>query len=250
MTVSWWGYGLRNEYASGDCAGVGRVKERSIIFSAAMVGAIMAGRKTQTRRVVKSLSTKHPDVVFAFDDVNDAWWPFYSDDGESTVTGDGMEEPIECPYGRPGERLWVRESGWERPFRSNHDMREGADTWARYYYDASGLTAEDRKNFKDWGFTRRPSVHMPRWASRIALEITSVRVERLQGISPADCVAEGVDVPLHYSGSDPDQLEGLCSIYRDLWESINAKRAPWASNPWVWVVEFEASPNRRYLQDE
>src|SRR3990167_5889189 len=147
--------------------------ERPIIFSGAMVRAILEGRKTQTRRILKPV----PVGLWAGN--------LHTHTLVGIVNGKhgGEEPPVDhcwtCPYGKPGDRLWMRENGWERPERSARDMREGADTWKPYYFDAS-IGAADHEQFKEWGFKRRPSIHMPRWASRITLEVTGVRVERLQ----------------------------------------------------------------------
>jgi hypothetical protein len=112
-------------------------------------------------------------------------------------------------------------------------MREGADTWEPYYFDADGLTDQDSEDFKAWGFKRRPSIHMPRTASRINLEITRVRVERLQDISERDAMAEGVKNSLHLPGG-----RFARENFEHLWWSINGEGS-WEANPWVWVVEFK-----------
>lgn len=202
--------------------------ERPILFSAPMVRALLAGTKTQTRRAMKPQPSEDFSVLAV------EWYsPVFVDRrGEEREGADifgvyGDEEGYKCPYGAPGDRLWVRESGWERPERTPRMLREGADTWARYYYDAD---AHDVESLKEWGFKRRPSIHMPRWASRLTLEITGVRVEQLQDISATDAWAEGIphspDVnPLHE--------------YEELWNAINGKGA-WNENPWVWVIEFRA----------
>lgn len=173
------------------------------MFSSPMVRAILQGRKTQTRRACK-LDVRHG-----------------MPDGELTSLLKC------CPYGQPGDRLWVRESGWERPERTAKMMHEGADTWEPYYYDADGYMKKDGEQFTSWGFKRRPSIHMPRWASRITLEITGVRVERLHDISEEDAVAEGVP---RYSGA----LFEFCQI----WKALNGPGS-WNANPWVWAIEFK-----------
>lgn len=207
------------------------MKERPILFSAPMVRAILAGTKVQTRRAL------HPDL-------------FISSSGAvvrmkaSAVAGVTGITEAHCPYWRePGDRLWVRENGWERPERTPKMMREGADTWEPYYYDADGLHYGEVEEFKCWGFKRRPSIHMPRWASRITLEITGVRVERLQEISEADALAEGITKPVGSQFWHADlrgsSLPGETPqwAYRNLWESINGPGS-WGANPWVWVLEF------------
>lgn len=206
------------------------MKERGILFNAPMVRATREGRKTQTRLVVKlphenSLGCWEPTTIGGPDGgrcrngdtipLQGAIW--------HTRTGDMLA----CQYGQPGDRLWGRESGWERPERTLKMMRDGADMWEPYYFDADGYTDLEHDQFKEWGFKRRPSIHMPRWASRILLEIVSVRVERLNDISEADARAEGV--PAHDTAR---------AAYANLWNDINGAGS-WDANPWVWVIDFE-----------
>lgn len=199
------------------------MKERPILFSAPMVRALLAGTKTQTRRIVKP----RKDLSFGC-----LLTP-------SELAGEVNNGNFEnCPYGEPGDRLWVRETGWERPDLTTRMIREGADTWPRFAYDADGWGADDHADFKRWGFKRRPSIHMPRWASRILLEITGVRVERLQDISDDDLAAEGIQEVID-AGVDHDGWPR--DAYRSLWESINGAGS-WAANPWVWCVEFRRVP--------
>jgi hypothetical protein len=148
-----------------------------------------------------------------------------------TRTGD----TIGCPYGAPGDRLWVKET-WaidaedvETARRRHEDVLLDACPVGPYYR----ATASD---FDESSLRWRPSIHMPRWASRISLEVTGVRVERLQAISEADAVAEGV----HYELGEvkPDSPNAHRISFSTLWDELNAKRAPWSSNPWVWVIEF------------
>lgn len=211
------------------------MKERPILFSGPMVRAILAGRKTQTRRALKP---KAPivDVIAMKGKQRGRQWlgarqvPL-KDPGDALV--------FRCRLGEPGDRLWVRESGWERPERTARMIAEGADTWAPYYYDADG---EDAESLREWGFKRRPSIFMPRKFSRITLEITAVRVERLFKISERDCRAEGIfSVPLQTRAgrgwiSDEGQpvSETARRAYEDLWHSINRT---WM-DCWVWVIEF------------
>lgn len=207
-------------------------KERPILFRAPMVRAILEGRKAQTRRVVKPQPVGNADVQFRV---------------AAAVTIDGGKQ-LRCPYGQPGDRLWVRETGWERPIRTPRQMREGADTWPKFAYDADGWTDDDHADMKRWGFRRRPSIHMPRWASRILLEVTAVRVDRLSNISEADSIAEGVESVRNegvywrdYSNPDGRDCVSMTALtpvesYKTLWESINGSLS---MNPWVWVVEFK-----------
>ena len=229
------------------------MKERPILFSAPMVRAILAGTKTQTRRVVKRQPADlWPDGVECY---SDARGPFrvdlanvrvrLDDNGLSYDAACCFAGPIACSYGQPGDRLWVRETGWERPERSRRMLSEGADTWVPFYYDADGWDEQDHADFKAWGFKRRPSIHMPRWASRILLEIVSVRVERLQEISAQDAVSEGVTQQMRsdmgWAAEESEETfnaRQARSTFGMLWESINGAGS-WAANPFVWVVEFK-----------
>lgn len=198
------------------------MKERPILFSAPMVRALLDGSKTQTRRVVKPEGAHH---LFQFrgttaaagaDEPTGEWgWC-----GSSHV----VNKHIRCPYGQPGDRLWVREAWRVEKFIDNLAPRELA-AGCSVVYEASGEAPA-------WRGKQRPSMFMPRWMSRITLEVTGVRVERLQDISEADAKAEGCP------GTAP---MGFCLSrieYRELWESINGAGS-WATNPWVWVVEFK-----------
>lgn len=219
------------------------MKEGPILMSAPMVVATRreVNPKTQTRRALK-VQPWHVTTVESGNHIFD----FRSDkaDLEKVVDMAGMVS--RCPYGQPGDRLYVRENGWQRPERTAKMMREGADTWAPYYYDADGLAEQDVADFKAWGFKRRPSIHMPREHSRILLEIVSVRVERLQDISETDAMAEGCAYyePANYLSHggwshDGRYVHGTAlASYRTLWGQINGAGS-WATNPWVWVVEFK-----------
>ena len=180
------------------------MKERPILFSAPMVRAILDGRKTQTRRIVKQ---KH--------------LPFLENITGNFLDGKWDQRPF--PYGKPGDRLWVRET-----FCYHDDL-------AMYLYKADDVTC------CKW----KPSIHMPRNASRILLEITGVRVERLQDISEEDAIAEGcIKFPFEddhaYTFYDDDKTGHAThtGAYRKLWESLNGPGS-WDLNPWVWVVEFK-----------
>lgn len=221
--------------------------ERPILFSGPMVRALLDGRKTQTRRVIKPQphNGRSPDEVRAELVRLGALGPDESLKDLMSAAWNGGFIAAQCPYGAPSGRLWVRENGWERPDRTPKMMREGADTWAPYYYDAD-ITAADHEQFKEWGFKRRPSIHMPRWACRLVLEITAIRVERLFDISEEDARAEGMmHVPFRsrYKGESThgwarDEGQPVSTTARrafeDLWYSINGA---WL-DVWVWVVEF------------
>lgn len=172
------------------------VKERGILLSAPEVLAILDGHKTQTRRIVKPQADCNATALD------------HTESGACVTLAmrAGMYS-FPCPYGAPGDRLWVRET-------FNHCAYKP-------FYRADGPMHEDWK----W----KPSIHMPRWASRITLEITAIRVEQLQDITEEDAKAEGCIGALG---------AGCTGAYRDLWDSINAKKYPWSSNPWVWVIEF------------
>ena len=204
------------------------MKSRPILFSGPMVRAILEGRKSQTRRPLK------PQPICG-DDPN---W---------------IRPP--CPYGEPGDRLWVRESTKEHC--------AGIASFARYAAD-NAMVRENGNCLATWWYSRPtcPSIHMPRWASRITLEITDIRVERLQKISREDAIAEGArevpDLPgKHPYGQDPrwsmeeptdvSQCLGTPrAAFANYWCKVNGKKfpggvldsRPWDENPWVWVVEF------------
>ena len=198
--------------------------ERPILFSAPMVRAILAGTKTQTRRVVK-LKPWHQ--IEERDDGSP--WPWMHDNDRDA------DHWLPCPYGQPGDRLWVRET-WCGPFKWGKNDGKFA-----YRADPESLWPENIRTpyLSLW----KPSIHMPRWASRITLEVTGVRVERLQDISEADAQAEGARECDPVSGREvllagPSQRGSFVLHYRDIWEQINGPGS-WDANPWVWVVEFK-----------
>lgn len=174
------------------------MNERPIIFSDAMVRAILAGSKTQTRRAVRI--------------------------GRGvSILGDGnlaQRDDHRCPYGEPGDRLWVRET-WAKPGEVGDEIEYRAD------------------NPDPLGARWRPSIYMPKGLSRIKLELTGVRVQRLQAISEEDARAEGA--PALAEGVDDAAAFGLRHTvgFARLWDSINLDRAPWAANPWVWALTFK-----------
>lgn len=221
------------------------VKERPILFSGAMVRAILDGRKTQTRRVLKQ-ATGPSLSVDCEDGVAELSWlhgPGPGYDVEETI------KLVACPYGKPGDRLWVRET-WKP--RISHscamDACDCADVWIDYAASAEGKFFADREIPDEWFMPQAavkgrfvPSLHMPRWASRILLEVTGVRVERLNDCSEADAIAEGISPELDgwtdYSNPSCQMCMNPVDSYRTLWDSINGAGA-WEQNPWVWVVEF------------
>ena len=181
--------------------------ERPIIFSGDMVTAILAGRKTMTRRIVKPQPPDGGRVA-----LRSSGWVYVDCNGDALG-------PAYCPYAAP--RLWVREA-W-RVNGNEHDYANA--TRDNVFYRAD----EPWNTNAGW----KPSIHMPRWASRITLQITDVRVERVQDITDDDALAEGVD---RTNSSIPGYAT---QRFQKLWDSINAARGyPWAANPVVWVIEF------------
>lgn len=223
------------------------MKERPILFSTDMVQAILEGRKTQTRRVIKF--PKWMQVDTAIEDIGHIW------------VKDQLDFKL-CPYGLVGDRLWVRETfvlesdleyvgdtklPTDRPINTIPDDGE----WGKYHliphYRATepepNIVSEDQEDFDDrtrW----TPSIFMPRWASRITLEITDIRVGKLQDITEEDAINEGVlsekgikdweAYPLSFATKTSPKDE-----YQRLWNSINGKKYPWDSNPWIWVITFK-----------
>lgn len=218
----------------------GQVKERPIIFSGEMVKAILDGKKTMTRRVVKfrdfttdSITPLHIELVdgkYCLFNERNGWLIGYP----------------KCKFGEIGDRLWVRETHHVVGGTADYEIEEikqglqDIKNFASYKADGYG-------NPCDGGWTS--PMFMPRWASRILLEITDIRVERLNDISEADCEKEGFRFyPLsricfkpcstkHPSGHGSNNYK---SIFGEYWDTLNAKKGyPWSSNPWVWVVEFK-----------
>ena len=225
------------------------MKERPILFSAPMVNAILDGKKTQTRRVVK-----HKKQSFI------EGWIFshlYTEPCgllQVAMRKCGLTYSFACPYGKVGDQLWVRET-----FHSPTD--QVTIYRANWREDARARGFDNIPNTVNWKWT--PSIHMPRWASRIQLEITGIRVERLQDISEEDALSEGVprneDYPIENGncpacfgqgvhgalGPNWGVIEVDCrecdtakKRFQHLWSSINGEKS-WDQNPWVWVIEFE-----------
>lgn len=218
------------------------MKERPILFNAEMVKAILAGRKTQTRRIMKS------DCMDIGERDDGSLWPWREHD-------DGGDYWYPCPLGQPGDQLWVREA-----WRVSHKLDKIKPSELPYdrglstFYAAGGSRARMSVGGPyvnddtypvvpmPWLGKLRPSLHMPRIASRIDLLITGVRVERLNAISESDAIAEGLerynDDGIVYYGQ---YGRGDCRpevAYGDLWQSIYGSES-WQANPWVWVIEFE-----------
>jgi hypothetical protein len=240
-------------------------KERPILFSAPMVRAILEGRKTQTRRIIKAAGyTTSTLATFRMMPEGDALlerWP----EQERMMNNFGRSERFKCPHGISGEHLWVRETFM---------WADGAD--CREHFIGTSMEVTLRAQNKRWwyratdaekgsGFKWRPSIFMPRHASRITLDITEVRVQRLQDISEEDAKAEGVEaldaerceqdfaicpqcggtrLYTAFSGNggalpdtDCERCDAHVKRYQHLWESINGNGS-WDANPWVWAITF------------
>jgi len=205
------------------------IRERPSLFNGPMVRAILDGRKTQTRRVIKP----QPEIVI----------------GHNAFTEqrkDGWIAASKCPYGTLGDRLWVRETcqaveneegvdgvlyDADGEFRVIENTQDASDRWCDLF--AYGKVCGKRV----------PSIHMPRWASRITLDITDVRVERLQDITEADAIAEGI-LMIPKSVFGPNEKTGRPPLgptprmqFATYWDSVNGPKS-WQANPWVWVVSF------------
>lgn len=218
------------------------IKSRPIIFGTPMIKAILENRKTQTRRTLNP----QPDGGIHFE-------PFTP---HGVVNGKG--EPLECRFGRKGDRLWVRET-WNHSNHPDGSYEPDCHVFYRADYMDDPLGADLEKSSDGIRRKWKCAIHMPRSASRILLEITNIRVERLQDITEEDAIAEGLKaitkdngITIKYGIPDSDGLPGEDDLgwpwrdwnkspidaYRTLWESINGKES-WSSNPYVWVIEFK-----------
>ncbi len=216
------------------------IKERPILFSGAMVRALLEGSKTQTRRVVKGVES-NLEFWRIFEREQKQWFAFRSKE---------TSHEVKCPYGQPGERLWVRET-WQVT-HADFDPKDRNRIRIDGVYPGTGdlfsewLTEEESDKFHQWKRQggNQPGIFMFRSLSRILLEIESVRVERLQEISVSDAIAEGVSYKdsngkIYYPPTDLQAAGHTPYLaYRSLWKSINGA-ASWDANPWVWVVTFK-----------
>lgn len=208
------------------------MKQRPILFSGPMVRAILEGRKTQTRRVITPQPITIPESLSGNLICEESLiWPT----GKQQPIPGGNKPPFgpnlkiwinieTCnPFGRPGDRLWVKETFWI-----------DEDDQPVCFYAATDARSDIKL---------KPSIFMPRELSRITLEITGVRVERLQEITYKDCEAEGLThvgrAAWTCPGWDGDPFPEGYRGYQWLWDSINGKKHPWKNNPWVWVIEFK-----------
>ena len=212
-----------------------------MMFSAPMVRAIRTDRKTQTRRIMKPQPQHSSGVV-------DAVSQYPLQNGVRFFMRDGLSELVSCPYGQPGDRLWVKETWFTaenldgiKPTELLNDIRIN---YAADLGDGDIILGR-----------LRPSIFMRRWMSRLTLELSAVRVERLNEISEEDAIAEGIDVfsdgagytvPLPDGKLGPWQRNPV-DAYRNLWEIINGAGS-WDANPWVWVVEFKRAGTQEGAQ--
>ena len=230
------------------------MSERAISFSTPMMPHVLSGAKTQTRRLVKP----QPPHSCRYE-INGA-------ESHALCVGPGgvwvpptprsLDHRLPCPYGRPGDLLWVKETwtslgygggfGAELHYKADgHDFRVWEQRERHRRIIDPLPNRDDKYRPTEWGAWRSPRF-MPRWASRITLEITRVRVERVQTISSGDVRAEGVVTPCPDCGMDwscQSCLYGnnrlLVMEYAKLWDALNGKRAPWSENPYAWALEFK-----------
>jgi hypothetical protein len=248
--------------------------EHGMLFSAPMVRALLEGSKTQTRRPMKP----QPFADVIFDDTTGEWGQFWwSADFKGDPTVENWKD-LKCPYGQIGDRIWVRETwrfgAWRDDGRFAIDYASSPEItntpWVRNNNDDSGDEADlwleridseltskgvlsDENGIYHWEpgqspLKWHPSIHMPRWASRITLEITDVRVQRLQEISAEDCISEGLipftkgAVPA-WRAADGEHCNYIRprDAYRDLWKSTYGPGS-WDANPWLWAISFKVLP--------
>lgn len=213
---------------------MGRMKERPIPFSYELLPAIIAGSKTMTRRVIQP----QPQFFDLGDGVNSSWYVEWCHPRTGCIVAEwGEGEPVPqsildcCPYGRAGDRLWVKEAWAVSPFLNKKRPGE-IHPATQVLYKAGAV--------KISSFMWRSGRFMPRWASRLNLEIVQVRVERVQAISLCDIEAEGIPHnPMRQASYRNDEFQRI-QDFKWLWDAINSKRGfGWTVNPWVWVIEFK-----------
>lgn len=213
------------------------MNEHPILFSGEMVRAILAGTKTQTRRVIMQGvwgRGKLPTQEFAYaicPAAETGWIAWFGtrnppETDMPAFTKKAYREGFPCPYGVPDDTLWVRET-WSYITLAQNERMPG-DKWNPQLNMPVRMLYKADADAQDWQLpgSWTPSIHMPRWASRVTLRVEAVRVERVQDITPASIAAEGLDA-------------GDYGAYASLWDKLNAKRGyGWETNPWVWVIEF------------
>lgn len=236
------------------------VEAKPILFSEAMVQAILRGEKTQTRRIIRGVSNQRAESYYIQDN---RWW------AEAWET-QGWKGTVDSPYGEPGGYLWLRETWGAHTRSAGGPATPRPGGWLGLGYKADGLGEGDildvdlehtywvKPPGDAWNHYREKvrwqkwlsPLHMPRWASRITLFLDELRIERLQDISEKDALAEGVTA--YYRKSTPE--EPGCSVsararFRRLWDQINGERASWDQNPWVWVLTFSVATNHLQIGD-
>lgn len=230
------------------------MKERPILFNADMVCAVLDGRKTQTRRIIQSPAKNMQasgHKVIEYREPGDKWYGehVFSMRNQGGTWCDYTKEQFlaKCPFSVVGDRLWVRESFYEH----GHWQGGGYDPEDSYFvsdkqvlFPADGIQRPSERKREDF-WRSRPSIHMPRWASRITLEITSVRVERLQDISAEDVTAEGIKTLGESMWGSQWWVDAPQAAINDahlqfsiIWSKIYGEES-WHANPWVWVIEFK-----------
>ncbi|HGP3972587.1 TPA: hypothetical protein ACLKZ9_004006 [Klebsiella pneumoniae] len=212
------------------------MKERGMIFNGEMVRALLSGRKTQTRRIIKDCTVGR-DQISKFIQIEKKFIGCYPEDVPELIREC-------CPYGIPGDRIWVREA-----FRVHSRATDVAtlvykaserNSWTEQTHRVPVAVCNKPATPEKW----TPSLHMPRWASRILLEITDVRVERLNAISEEDARAEGIidggclncgePEPCGCANPEPDATDAFAYLWQSIYGQDN-----WNANPWVWVIEFK-----------
>lgn len=230
------------------------MKERPILFSAPMIPPIIDGRKTQTRRLVQHEHIAEADIFSAAPvDLAGRWEFGVAGEGGVFAHGDFLR----CPFGVPGDRLWVREEHyrfghWERVTGAKRRTRTGRQRW-RFVADLDEVRFDAPTEFRKGRHHKDPATpawhkrlarFMPRALSRMSLEVSEVRVQRLREISEDDARAEGAahriapGGDLHGAFAHVPGPIGYVAHFHDLWNSLNGKRAPWSSNPFVWAITF------------
>ncbi len=225
------------------------MKETPILYSTHMVQAIMDDLKTKTRRVIKP----QPEGTSLDDTLNGKW---LKKSFGGLLLPQIKDLPMECPYGQPGDILWVRETTylygkWEEDGTTETGKPKYTFVWDKSmpaYYEASGPKPNDIKTKKsDVGYFKRPSIFMPKEVCRLRLQVKGVRVERLQDITVEDVIAEGLPADNEIRNPDHETHESIKNwnlayaqfLYKKLWDGLNTKRGyGWETNPWVWVISF------------
>ncbi len=211
--------------------------ERAIIFSTTMP-ALLAGTKTQTRRVVKWPGHARRPAGFAECEIRPTarrgfWECYWPNHGTQTVE-------LRCPYGAPGDLLYTRETIWHRRFCVGaHEHRWGENRHRDVHYVIDTPERPWQDCTPDEEFVKRPAIFAPRWTSRAALEITAIRAERLLALTEEDAIAEGIERTAHGTFiADGEEFASARDAYLFAWDGLNGRRAPSDKNSHVWVIEF------------